>query len=116
MHDLESFFWGLFWNSVHFSGPDKSRVLPEFDKWNYADTQELARSKKGIVDDEGDFLAIAEESFTSYFQPLIPWMNKLRKVVFPGDRRWRTENKGLFSQMIQILQGARDDIEVSSRG
>jgi GH15 family glucan-1,4-alpha-glucosidase len=30
--------------------PDKNgRVIPEFDKWNYATTKELAKLKKGIV-------------------------------------------------------------------
>lgn len=116
MHDLESFFWVLFWISIHFSGPNESRVVPSFDKWNYADTKELALLKTGIVCDERDFLEITEDSFTCYFQPLIPWMNKLREVVFPGNTRWRTENKGLFSQMIKILQGARDDREVSDHG
>lgn len=116
MHDLKSFFWVLFWISIHFSGPNESRVVPRFDKWNYGDTEELAVFKTGIVSDERNFLAITEDSFTFYFQHLIPWINKLREVVFPGNLRWRTENKGLFSQMIKILQGARDDREVSSHG
>lgn len=116
MHDLESFFWVIFWISLHYSGSDKSRILPEFDKWNYADPQELACLKKGIVVDEGDFLAIAEDSFTSYFQPLIPWINRLRKVVFPGGSRWKSENKKLVFQMVEILRGARDDPEVIGRG
>ena len=80
--------------------------------WNYADTEELARSKKGMVDDEGDFLKIAEESFTTYFQPLIPWVNRLRRVVFPDGGRWKSENKRLYSQMKEILREARDDLEV----
>ena len=46
MHDLESFFWVLFWICVHYSGPDESRVIPRFEKWNYVDTEELARIKK----------------------------------------------------------------------
>ncbi|KAH8743594.1 hypothetical protein F5883DRAFT_359275, partial [Diaporthe sp. PMI_573] len=35
MHDLKSFFWVLFWICVHYDGPDKSRVIPWFDHWNY---------------------------------------------------------------------------------
>lgn len=108
MHDLESFFWVLFWICIHYRGSDESRLLPKFDKWNYADPEELACSKKGIVDDEGDFLKIAEDNFTSYFQPLIPWINRLRRVVFPDGGRWKSENKGLLFQMIEILRGARD--------
>jgi hypothetical protein len=56
MHDLESFFWVLFWLRIYFSGPDKGRVIPRFDKWNYVDTEELAELKKGRVSHEGDFI------------------------------------------------------------
>ncbi|RMD42106.1 hypothetical protein DV735_g2981, partial [Chaetothyriales sp. CBS 134920] len=35
MHDLESFFWVLFWICIHYDGPDKTRVVPEFNQWNY---------------------------------------------------------------------------------
>lgn len=47
MHDLESFFWVLFWICIHHNGPEKeSRVVPRFDKWNYADMDELAELRK----------------------------------------------------------------------
>ncbi|KAL2889274.1 hypothetical protein HOO65_030775 [Ceratocystis lukuohia] len=62
MHDLESFFWVLFWICIHYNAPNESRVVPKFDKWNYVDMEELAISKKGVVDDEGDFFKIAEHS------------------------------------------------------
>ncbi|KAK0615990.1 hypothetical protein B0T17DRAFT_592635 [Bombardia bombarda] len=61
MHDLESFFWVLFWICVHFEGPGQGRVVPRFDKWNSVDTEELARLKKGEIDHEGDFLRTAED-------------------------------------------------------
>ncbi|KAK2730726.1 hypothetical protein FQN57_004184, partial [Myotisia sp. PD_48] len=35
MHDLESFFWVLFWICIHYEGPGKDKVVPEFEKWNY---------------------------------------------------------------------------------
>jgi hypothetical protein len=44
-------------------------------------------SKKGIVDDEGDFPKNAEENFTAYFQLVIPWVNRLRRKVFPNGER-----------------------------
>lgn len=116
MHDIESFFWVLFWICIHYIGPDKGRIMPRFDKWNYADLEELASSKVGVVADERYFLKTVEDSFTSYFQPLIPWINRLRRVVFPGGGSWKRENKGLFSQMIEILRRARDDPEVLGRG
>ncbi|CAH0019548.1 unnamed protein product [Clonostachys rhizophaga] len=42
MHDRESFFWVLFWTCIHCNGPNESVVVPRFEKWNYADTRELA--------------------------------------------------------------------------
>jgi len=38
MHDLESFFWVLFWICIHSNEPNESQVVPRFDKWNFADT------------------------------------------------------------------------------
>jgi hypothetical protein len=54
MHDLESFFWVLFWICIHYDG-QQERIVPRFDKWNYLDAEELADSKKGVVVDERDF-------------------------------------------------------------
>ena len=50
MHDLESFFWVLFWICIHHDGLDekgkvKRRRVPQYEKWNYEDTEELADSK-----------------------------------------------------------------------
>ncbi|KAF2022813.1 hypothetical protein EK21DRAFT_105609 [Setomelanomma holmii] len=50
MHDLESFFWVLFWICIHYDGPSGGRVVPQFEKWNYIDTEELAKLKKGEVE------------------------------------------------------------------
>ncbi|PHH49261.1 hypothetical protein CFIMG_006234RA [Ceratocystis fimbriata CBS 114723] len=84
MHDLESFFWVLFWICIHYNTPNESRVVPKFDKWNYADMEELAISKTGVVANERDFLKIAEVNFTPYYHPFIPWVNRLRRIVFPN--------------------------------
>jgi hypothetical protein len=43
MHDLESFFWVLFWICIHYNAPNEERVVPRFQKWNYVDTEELAK-------------------------------------------------------------------------
>lgn len=115
MHDLESFFWVFFWICVHYSGPNKkSRVIPEFEKWNYADMEELFNLKKGIVDDEADFKETTDEYFTPYYHSLGPWMNRLRKVVFPNNARWSKEDVGLYSRMKQILREARKDPKVQA--
>ena len=112
MHDLESFFWVLFWICIHYSGPSESRVVPKYDLWNYVDMKELAKTKKGEVDDEGDFIRTVEENFMPYYQPLIPWVNRLRKVVFPDGWRQRKENQELYSRMKAVLQEAREDPQV----
>ncbi|EGO61465.1 hypothetical protein NEUTE1DRAFT_128057 [Neurospora tetrasperma FGSC 2508] len=115
MHDLESFFWVLFWICVHYDGPNESRVIEEFDQWNYIRPVMLADLKKAKVDDEGDFIKSAQENFTLYYQPLIPWVNKLRREVFPNGGRWKKENEGLYDRMRGILGEAREDPEVLRR-
>ncbi|KAK0621573.1 hypothetical protein B0T17DRAFT_295605 [Bombardia bombarda] len=112
MHDLESFFWVLFWICVHYEGPGQGRVVPRFDMWNSVNTKELARVKKGEIGHEGDFLRTAEEDFASYYQPMIPWVNRLRRVVFPNGGRWEREDRGLYSRMKDILREARKGLTV----
>ncbi|TAQ84941.1 hypothetical protein B7494_g6736 [Chlorociboria aeruginascens] len=111
MHDLESFFWVLFWICIHCKGPNKRRVDPLFEKWNYVDTQELAILKVGTVYSERMFNEIATEHFTEYHKPLVPWLNRLRSVVFPGGSRWENEDRELYSQMKEIICQARMDLK-----
>ncbi|ROT39714.1 hypothetical protein SODALDRAFT_136435, partial [Sodiomyces alkalinus F11] len=114
MHDLESFFWVLFWICIHYKGPGEDTVVPRFEKWNYVDTKELAELKKGQVSHEGDFIRTAEENFTPYYQPLIPWVNRLRKAVFPNGGRWEGKEIGLYARMREIIREARKDQKVSA--
>lgn len=112
-HDLESFFWVLFWICIHHNGPnEKGRIVPRFEKWNFVDMAELALMKQGAVIDEEDFLNIAEDYFTSYHQRLIPWANRLRKVVFPDRGRWKKDDIKLYTLMKEILQEAQKDPNV----
>ncbi|KAI9769851.1 MAG: hypothetical protein M1840_003845 [Geoglossum simile] len=114
MHDLESFFWVLFWICIHYTGPNgECRVVPEFEAWNYEPTTRLAKLKSGTVDHERHFLKTITEHFTPYYQPLVPWVNRLRRVVFPMDKPWERKDKGLYSQMKAVLEKARSDPEVS---
>lgn len=114
-HDLESFFWVLFWICIHRTGPNgEGRVVPRFDKWNYADTEELAEIKKGTVVHEGDFLKMAGDHFTPYYKPLIPWVNKLRRLVFPNGERWGKDDPKLYSRMREVLRKATDDLDVKA--
>ncbi|EAS32100.3 uncharacterized protein CIMG_03124 [Coccidioides immitis RS] len=116
MHDLESFFWVLFWICIHYDGPGKGRIVENFEEWNYVNTEKLANEKKGVIADEGDFLKIAEENFTPYYQPLGSWVNRLRRVVFPDGRRWKKLNPHLSSEMMDVLRRAQSDSNVIDRG
>ncbi|KAG5746976.1 hypothetical protein H9Q70_010347 [Fusarium xylarioides] len=109
MHDLESFFWVLFWICIHFDGPESSRSVPRFDKWNFMDTEDLAMSKTGVFSNEGDFQRIINDNFAPYYQPLIPWINRLRRVVFPNGKRWDGQDSDLYTQMREVLKEAQKD-------
>ena len=113
MHDLESFFWVLFWICIHYTRPNGGcRVVPEFETWNYEPTTRLVKLKSGTVDHERHFLETITEHFTPYYRPLVPWVNRLRRVVFPMDKPWERDDKELYSQMKAVLEKARIDPEV----
>lgn len=65
MHDLESFFWVLFWICIHCDGPGGGKVVARYDQWNCMGTDELAESKAGAVAVERDFVKRAEDYFTT---------------------------------------------------
>jgi hypothetical protein len=71
--------------------------------------------KKGIVAHEQDFIETAEENFTEYYQPLIPWVNRLRKVVFLNGGRWEKDDRELYSWMKEILGEAQKDPKLSAK-
>ena len=60
-------------------------------------TTELAELKLGLVNREGHFLNHIAKAFTPYYQLLVLWVNKVRKVVFPTDRKWEKEDRVLYS-------------------
>lgn len=114
MHDLESFFWVLFWICIHYNGPKgHARVVDRFDKWNYVDVEELALLKAGLVGNERVFLHRVGQSFTPYFEPLIPWVNRMRRLLFPGDKPWEDkQDPELYARMRQMLRDAQKDADV----
>lgn len=81
MHDPEAFFWVLFWSCIHCDGPHKSWAAPQFDKWNYVDMEKLGTATK-----ESNFMNTVTNNFTAYYSPFIPFLNELRKLVFPRDK------------------------------
>ncbi|KAH8733202.1 hypothetical protein GQ44DRAFT_669076 [Phaeosphaeriaceae sp. PMI808] len=112
MHDLESFFWVLFWVCVHYDGPGKDIGSTEFECWNYESSRKLAELKKGLISDERDFVKTVEARFTTYYKPLAPHVNRLRRKVFPDGGRWRSSNPKLYLEMREILRAAQDDLKV----
>ncbi|PSN58875.1 hypothetical protein BS50DRAFT_663036 [Corynespora cassiicola Philippines] len=111
MHNLESFFWVLFWVCIHCTGPHGHRRVSRIESWNFASTEDLAKIKKGSVDEEDRFSKEVEESFTPYCSQLIPCIKDLRKVVFPGGKRWLKGDQQLYSQMMAVLQQALRDLD-----
>ncbi|KAG6241731.1 hypothetical protein E4U24_006016 [Claviceps purpurea] len=125
LHDLESFFWVLFWICIHYgkSGKD-SRRLSRYDKWNFHDDLILAYSKQNVLYSALDFIAVAERDFMPYYKPLIPYMSRLRALLpyvvqLPAKAFSDTEvpeNPGveLYSQIIEVLREAQRDPEVQA--
>ena len=113
MHDLESFFWVLFWLCVHWNGPGQERTKTEYESWNFEPTKKLAREKAGLVGEEDKFDKDINENFTPYCTSLIPCIQKLRKVAFPKGRRWLTENRRLYTDMKRVLEEAVKELPSS---
>ncbi len=74
--------------------------------------EELAGMKLGVVAEEDIFRSISAEFFTGHYKPLIPWVGKLRKVVFPDGGRWKRPEPKLYSSMKKFLREAREDPKV----
>jgi hypothetical protein len=84
-------------------------VLQRFDSWNYANTEELAELKFGLVGNESHFLKRSIEAFTPYYQYLVPWVNRLRRLVFSMDKSWEREDREVYSKLKQVLGDAKED-------
>lgn len=116
MHDLESFFWVLFWICIHYTGPNGTcREVEQYERWNYVPTEELANSKKGIVSNQRDFTRTTEEHFSPYFHPLRPYVHKLCDLVFPNGQRREQVNEQVYDKMRKVLRESMDDPEVRAK-
>lgn len=108
MHDIESFFLVLFLICIHYEGPGGAfRRVEEFNSWNNQHPTTLAMSKLGIISMEEDFLELIRKHFTPYYQPLIPWVNKLRHLVFPNDSPSMTRRPEIYGEIYQLLREAQ---------
>lgn len=115
MHDLESFFWVLFWVCIHCTSSGSQRRPSKFQAWNFETTENLAKIKAGSVLEEDKFSKEVEENVTKHCKPLIPCIEELRKVVFPEGKRWLKEDRQLYSRMKSILQHALDTLEATQQ-
>ena len=119
MHDLESFFWVLFWICIHYEGRNekgevKRRIVPQYEDWNYLSTERLANLKAGQIS-KGIFDTV-DDYFTEHCKPLIPCLKELHKAVFVEGSRWFSEHRELYSDMKRILEKARDNIKFEAVG
>lgn len=112
MHDLESFFWVLFWSCIHCTGPGKCRVS-SFESWNFRGTEDLAMTKAGLVVEEDLFDKQVKDNVTVYCTPLLPCLEELRRVVFPGGKRCLREDPQLYARMKSVFQQAEKDLRTA---
>ena len=110
MHDLESFFWVLFWIGIHYQGPGRGAHVTLYERWNYLDLVDLGHLKCGLIGDEQGFDKTVKRDFTLHYQPLVPCINALRKAVFPDDKPWKKPDVNLFRKMQHTLRDARNDL------
>ena len=107
MHDLESFFWVLFWICTHHNEPSKNpKDHTLYDGWNYHAVEDLADLKYAAVSSHSTFSRHTAR-FTEYYKPLATWMESLRQVVFPNGQPWETVDEELYSRMTGLLDHAR---------
>lgn len=117
MHDLESFFWVLFWICIHHDGFDKEgkakrRIISQYEDWNFHSTEVLASLKVGQIS-RGIFDTVSGY-FTDHCKPLAPCLQQMHTVVFPAGNRRFNESRKLYSEMIKVLEKARDDIKAKA--
>lgn len=112
MHDIESFFWVLFFICIHYDGPMGAfRRVEEFDSWNTQSPTNVAMAKLGVISMEEEFLDLAKKHFTPGYQSLIPWVNKLRRVVFPGDAPSMTKRPEIYEEVYKVLWDAQEELD-----
>ena len=114
MDDLESVFWALFWYCAYCTEPGQEKsTVRELEQWNYDGITDLAYKKAGLVSLESELEKALYKFVSDYYKPFIPWLIKLSKVVFPGGKPWRQEDKGLYTRMKEVLREALADANVS---
>jgi Fungal protein kinase len=106
MHDLESFFWVLFWICVRWTGPGLRKSRTEYEYWKDEPMRTLAQLKSGMVLEEDKFTKEVIREFTAQCRPLIPCILGLRRMLFPSGTRWMSEDRGLYIWMKSVMKQA----------
>ena len=101
----------LFWTCIHYDGRNekgevKRRIKSKYERWNYADTEDLALTKLGLITEKKVFDKNVAR-FTPGCKALIPCVQDLREYIFPNGKRYLGENKELYSQMKAVFNKAR---------
>ncbi len=106
MHDLESFFWVIFWICVHYTGAGQEcQDVGNFKDWNYVSTDDLAIFKSGLVLPI-HFKAKLSQYTTNYCRPMIPIVIKLWEEVFPHGQSFDKTDETLYGRMKAVLEKA----------
>lgn len=108
MHDLDSFFWVIFWIRVHYTGAgQESQDVGDFKNWNYVSTGTLVIHKTGLVS-QMNFKANLSQFTSNYCRPMIPLVTKLWKELFPLGQSCNKKDKTLYGRMKAILEKVRE--------
>ena len=119
IHDLESFFWVLFWMCIHYNGRNEKgevqrRIVPRYERWNGLPTADLALRKAGLI--SINLFDTVDRDVSNHCKPLLPCLKELHEAVFPKGRRRLSEYRELYLDMKRILEKARDNIEARTAG
>ncbi|KAI9809767.1 MAG: hypothetical protein M1825_000200 [Sarcosagium campestre] len=115
MHDLESFFWVLFWIGIHWNGKDKERIKSDYEKWNYLSMKELAEFKVAKVVDYGYFQKEVKDNLSPCCKPLLDCILEMREVIFPDGRQRTSEDERVYALMRTVLEKAKEDLTTARR-
>jgi hypothetical protein len=69
--------------------------------------------KNGKVLEQDKFNKKVDENFTPYCRPLIPCVQELCDVVFPGGKRWLEEDRELYVRMKSVLEKTRNYLDTT---
>ena len=64
----------------------------------------------GLVSEEEAFDKTMSVCVTGYCKDLVPCVKELLKIIFPGGKRIKTEDRSLYTQMRAVIEKARDNL------